>query len=82
MGMCKNANWYYRRVNIPGSHNLKSALSRISAKLRLHASHRRRMGITAIIVAFLALGLILSWAMPPLPGTRGIEIYLPLHTLL
>ena len=40
------------------------------------------MGITAIIVAFLALGLILSWAMPPLPGTRGIEIYLPLHTLL
>ncbi|MGA8864588.1 MAG: MASE3 domain-containing protein [Gallionella sp.] len=37
---------------------------------------------TAIIVAFLALGLALAWAMPLFPWASGIAGYLPLHTLL
>lgn len=37
---------------------------------------------TLLIVAVLALGLLLAWGLPPLPGARGVAGYLPLHTLL
>lgn len=36
----------------------------------------------ATVVTLLTLGLALAWALPPLPGARGIAGYLPLHTLL
>ncbi len=80
--MHQNAFGVYRREKHPESDNVKTALPGPSAELRLHGSHRRPMRDTAIIVAFLALGPALAWAMPPFPWARGIAGYLPLHTLL
>ncbi len=50
--------------------------------LSLHPSHQRQMRTTAITVALLALCVAVAEALPPLPGTRDIAGYLPLHTLL
>ncbi len=37
---------------------------------------------TLVVVGILALGVLLAWGLPPLPGVRGIAVYLPLHALL
>ncbi|MDO9011600.1 MAG: EAL domain-containing protein [Gallionella sp.] len=50
--------------------------------LGLHASHQQPMRKAGVTVALLALAVLLVSALPPLPETRGIAGYLPLHTLL
>lgn len=40
------------------------------------------MFTSAITIALLTLGVVVAKALPPLPGSRGIAGYLPLHTLL
>jgi len=40
------------------------------------------MRTSVITVALLTLGVVVAKALPPLPETRGIAGYLPLHTLL
>jgi diguanylate cyclase (GGDEF)-like protein/PAS domain S-box-containing protein len=48
----------------------------------LPPNHRAAMRNRLVIVGLLAIGVLLAWALPPLPGVRGIAGYLPLHTLL
>ena len=48
----------------------------------LHVSHQQPMRRAGITVALLAFAVLLVSALPPLPETRGIAGYLPLHTLL
>lgn len=48
----------------------------------LHASHQQTMRRVGITVVLLTLAILLVSALPPLPETRGIAGYLPLHTLL
>ncbi len=47
----------------------------------LHPSHQLSMRSAVITVALLTLGVAVAMALPPLPETRGIASYLPLHTL-
>jgi len=61
---------------------MKSHLRGEISALRLHASHLNAMRNTGVVLAALAVGLLLAWAMPSLPGARGVANYLPLHTLL
>ncbi|MDO8812981.1 MAG: MASE3 domain-containing protein [Gallionella sp.] len=50
--------------------------------MKLHSSHMEPMRRMVIIVALLAFGVVLVWALPVLPGMAGIANYLPLHMLL
>ncbi len=48
----------------------------------LHPSHHPAPRGIAVIVALLAVGVALAWALPPPDTARGIAGYLPLHVLL
>lgn len=50
--------------------------------LWLPPSRQPAMRKVLVIVALLAIGVLLAWTLPPLPGSRGVAGYLPLHTLL
>jgi len=50
--------------------------------LLIHAEHRQAMRNAAALLALLALGLVLSWSLPPVAGIAGIAGYEPLHTFL
>ncbi len=50
--------------------------------LGLHPSHQHALRGVALIVALLALGVALAWALPTPNAARGIAGYLPLHILL
>ncbi|HQS57762.1 MAG: hypothetical protein B7Y56_08185 [Gallionellales bacterium 35-53-114] len=49
---------------------------------KLPVSQQLEMRNILVILALLAAGMVLAWALPPLPGVQGIAGYLPLHTLL
>lgn len=60
---------------------MKQRISKINGMLPGLSAHRDSMRNTLIVVGLLALWAVLTWALPALPGTRGIAGYLPLHTL-
>ncbi len=50
--------------------------------MALHPSHQAGMRRVAVLLALLALGVLLAWALPVPVAARGLAGYLPLHTLL
>ncbi len=48
----------------------------------LHHSHRAPMRQALALIAVMALGLLLAWAVPFWAGFQKIEDYVPVHTLL
>lgn len=61
---------------------MKQQIPEINGMLTGHSVHRDSMRNTSIIVGLLTLWAVLTWALPALPGTRGITGYLPLHSLI
>ncbi|MBI2734487.1 MAG: PAS domain-containing protein, partial [Aquabacterium sp.] len=48
----------------------------------LHHSHRVPMRQALALIAFMAAGLLLAWAVPIWTGFERIENYVPIHTML